>query len=187
MGAKIVWMPTRDTANCLQYGNMRGDFFSRPGIVIYDENGKIKNSVFEIIEVVKKYDAYLATGHLSVQETIDLCKAARKQNAKMILTHPDWYRTVVPLEIQIELAKMGVLIEKLWENVAEGSISAENMAKSMQAIGSERIFMGTDRGRAGRERPAEGMLLYIETILNQSIKEKDIKNMVSHVPREIVE
>lgn len=186
MGAKIVWMPTKDTAHCLRHGDMKGDFFSRPGIAIYDEDGKMKNSVFEIIDIVKKYDAYLATGHLSVQESVDLCKAARKRNAKMILTHPDWYRTVVPLEIQIELAETDVLIEKLWQNIAEGYISAENMAQSMQAIGFERIFMATDRGVAGREHPAEGMLLYIEAVLRQGIKEKEIKNMICHVPKRIV-
>ena len=31
-GAKIIWMPTRDAANSLDFGNMEGDFFNRPGI-----------------------------------------------------------------------------------------------------------------------------------------------------------
>lgn len=186
MGAKIVWMPTRDSANSLKHGNMKGDFFSRPGIVIYGEDGKVKKSVLEIIEVVKRYDAYLATGHLSVQESIDLCKIALQQKAKTILTHPDWYRTVVPVSIQVELAKMGVLIEKLWQNIVEGNISAEKMAESMKIIGSERIFMATDRGMAGNEHPSEGILLYIEAMLKQGIKDKDIKNMVCNVPKLIV-
>ena len=186
MGAKIVWMPTRDSANSLIHGNMNGDFFDRPGIGIYKEDGKINERVFEILEVVKKYNAYLATGHLSVQESIDLCKVARQQNVKMILTHPDWYRTVVPFEIQLELAEMGVLVEKLWNNVAEGNITAENMAKSMKGIGYERIFMATDRGVSEREHPVEGMLLFIKSMIEQGIKENDIKTMVCQVPKMIV-
>ena len=38
MGVRIVWMPTRDSENCLKYGHMNGDFFDRPPISIWDEN-----------------------------------------------------------------------------------------------------------------------------------------------------
>ncbi len=42
MGARFVWMPTRDAANSLaEGGNMPGDFFTRPGISILDERGKL--------------------------------------------------------------------------------------------------------------------------------------------------
>lgn len=187
LGCKMVWMPTRDAANSLRYGDMPGDFFKRPGISIYDENGNIKTSVFEVLEVIKKYDAYIATGHLSVNEAIDICKAARKMSVKTILTHPDWERTVVPIENQLELAKIGVLIEKVWMNIADSLISPENMAHSMKILGSERIFMVTDRGQANQERPVEGMLKFIDCMLNHGIEKKEIKNMVCYVPRSIIE
>jgi hypothetical protein len=65
MGCKIVWLTTRDAANSLLYGDMSGDFFIRPGISIFDDNGNANRSLYEILEVVKKYDAFIATGHLS--------------------------------------------------------------------------------------------------------------------------
>lgn len=74
MGAKIVWMPTRDSRNCLRYGKMEGDFFDRPGIAVLDCGGKLKPEVYEIFEVVKKYGAFLATGHLSPRESLLLCR-----------------------------------------------------------------------------------------------------------------
>lgn len=187
LGCKLVWMPTRDAANSLRYGDMPGDFFKRPGISIYDEDGNIKTAVFEVLEVIKKYGSYIATGHLSVNEAIDICKTARKMNVKAILTHPDWERTVVPLENQLELAKIGVLIEKVWMNIDDGFISPENMAHSMKTLGSEHIFMVTDRGQANQERPVEGMLEFIDCMLKHGIGKKEIKNMVCYVPRSIVE
>ena len=36
MGAKIIFLPTRDAENSLKYGDMPGDFFQREGIRILD-------------------------------------------------------------------------------------------------------------------------------------------------------
>ena len=45
LGASFVWLPTRDAANCLAYGNMPGDFYDRPGISVLDENDKLLPAV----------------------------------------------------------------------------------------------------------------------------------------------
>lgn len=187
MGARIVWMPTRDSENSLRFGDMPGDFFTRPGISLYDEAGKIKKTVFEILEVVKKNNVCLATGHLSPAESCDLCQTASSMGARMILTHPEWPRTVVPLEKQLELSKRGVLVEKLWLNIAECSVTAEYMAKTIRALGFDNVFMATDRGQAGCERPAEGMLRFIERMLALGIGETDVRKMICDVPASIVE
>lgn len=104
----------------------------------------------------------------------------------MILTHPEWRRTAVPLEQQVELAGLGVLVEKNWLNIAEGDTTAEAMACHIRAIGSERVYLATDRGQAGFEHPAEGMLRFIQSMLEQGISDREIRNMVTAVPRMIV-
>lgn len=186
LGAKIVWMPTRDSHNSLSYGNMEGDFFERPGISIYDENMEIKDSVYEVLEIVRKYKAFVATGHLSIDESIHLCKEARKMKVNIILTHPDWIRTLMPLETQIDLAKLGVIIEKVGANIDENTITVENMALAINKIGSENILMVTDRGQADKESPIQAMIKFISSMLSQGIKKEDIKNMIHHVPEDIL-
>lgn len=57
----------------------------------------------------------------------------------------------------------------------------------MRSIGSEYILMVTDRGQAGAEHPAEAMVNYIEKMLSLELSEKEIKNMVCHVPKSIAE
>lgn len=111
LGASIVYMPTRDAENSLRYGDMPGDFFSRPGITILDKTGKIKREVYDILDLVKEHNATLATGHLGTDESICLCREGVRRGVRMILTHPDWERTVVSLETQKELADAGVWIE----------------------------------------------------------------------------
>lgn len=185
MGAKIVWMPTRDTANCLQYGDMPGDFFSRPGIVIRDDEGKVKKEVFEILETVKKYDAFVATGHLYNDEIIEFCNIALDMGVKVILTHPDWERTKIPLEMQIELANKGVLVEKLWENIYSGYTTPEAMASSMTAIGYDKIFLGTDGG-FGTFNPLDAIQDFVSALLDQGIPESGIKTMLCENAKQII-
>lgn len=185
-GAVIVWMPTRDAKNSLKYGNMPGDFFIRPGISIYNEAGDLDTKIYEIFEVVKKYGAYLATGHLDPKESVNLCKAGREYGVQMILTHPEFDRTLIPGEIQAELAKLGVLIEKNWYNIAEGTVSAETMAANIRTVDPEYVYLATDRGQYGQEHPAPAMLRFIETMLDQGFSEKDITTMIRTVPERIV-
>lgn len=185
-GASIIWMPTRDSKNSLRYGDMPGDFFKRPGITIFDENNCIIKEAIEILDIVKKYNGFLATGHLSTEESIALCKLGREKGVNMILTHPEWQRTTIDGETQSYLANLGVFIEKNWLNIAEGAVTAEQMAENIRKVGVEHIYLSTDRGQHGFEKPAEGMLRFIETLLEQGFSENEIKIMVQIVPSKIV-
>lgn len=186
MGASIVWMPTRDAENCLLCGDMPGDFFSRPGISILDEAGRLVPAVYEIIETVKKYDACLATGHLSTAESIALCREGRSRGARMILTHPEWERTVVPRAIQTELADIGVIVEKNWLNIAEGSCTAQAMLENIRAVGTHRVYLATDRGQRGAETPAQGMQRFVALLLENGFTDAEITDMAVRVPKELV-
>lgn len=182
MGAILAWMPTKDAKNCLTFGNMDGDIFQRPGLSIYDDTGRICSAVYDVIDVIKKHDMFLATGHLSAKESVALCQIGRERGCKMILTHPDWNRTVVPLDVQIELSRLGVIVEKIWINVVEGDVSLEHFVHSMNQIGSERIYLVTDRGQKGQPHPAIALVDCIETLLINGITEQDILNMSHVVP-----
>ena len=185
-GAIIVWMPTRDSKNCLKYGDMPGDFFSRPGITILDKDGNLLKEVYTIFEIVKKYNAYLATGHLSPKESIKLCEEGRKNQVNMILTHPEWPRTVISGETQKYLAQLGVLIEKNWLNVAENSISIQEMAKNIRMAGIENVYLATDRGQNGFNHPVQEMISFIIALLQENFSKEEIKTMIQTVPSYIV-
>ena len=104
----------------------------------------------------------------------------------MILTHPEWERTVVPVEVQVRLAQAGVYIEKCWYNIAEGNCTAGEMAKHIRAVGTEHCFLSTDRGQAGKETPAEGMARFMQTLLEEGFTEKEIHRMAHEVPAKML-
>ena len=186
MGAKIIFMPTRDAANCLCHGDMPGDFFSRPGISLLDEQGRLCREVYEIFELVRDHGALMATGHISPQESMFVCREGRRMGVGMILTHPEWDRTTMDAADQAELAQLGVYIEKCWYNIAEGNCSAQAMADHIRIVGPEHCFLSTDRGQSGRETPVEGMLRFIQTLLDCGIAQTDIVQMLQITPAEML-
>ena len=185
-GAKIIWMPTRDAKNSLNFGNMDGDFFNRPGISILNENGKIKDVVYEIMDIIKERGGCLATGHISPHESIVLCKEGRARGVPMILTHPEFQRTKISGEIQKELAEQGVFIEKNWLNLVTGSVTAEEMAANIRLAGVEHVYLATDRGQKIGPSPVDEYRNFILAMLEQEFTEKEILIMTHKVPAQII-
>lgn len=187
VGSKIVWMPTRDSANSLEFGNMQGDFYEREGISILTPDEKLKESVYDIMDLIKKYDAILATGHLSPKESILLCCEGRARGVRMVLTHPEFPRTMFSPDIQVRLADIGVLIEKSWYNVAQGIVTIEEMAKTIRLVGTSRTYITTDRGQEGEPRPTVEFHSFIHSLLEQGFTEAQIRDLCHFVPKSIVD
>lgn len=81
---------------------------------------------------------------------------------------------------------MGVLIEKNWLNLAEGSVSPEEMAQNIRLAGVHSVYLATDRGQYAAEHPAQAMLLFIETLLSLGFTPKEIRQMTKETPERIV-
>ncbi|MCD2434531.1 DUF6282 family protein [Acidaminococcus sp. NSJ-142] len=185
LGARIIFMPTVDAAN-FPLRNLPGDVLPRPGIRITDPDGNLRQEVRAIFQVVKVKGALLATGHISPEEALLLCREGRKEGVRMVLTHPEWAHTRIRPQDQAELAQSGVYIEKCWYNVAEGECTPAEMAEHIRLIGPEHCFLTTDRGQNGRETPVEGMLQFIQSLLDEGISQAAIRTMVTQVPEEML-
>lgn len=105
---------------------------------------------------------------------------------RTVLTHPEWERTVVPGEIQAQLAGLGVVVEKDWINIADGVCPVEVMMRNIRQVGCEHVFIATDRGQKAKETPREGMLHFIELLIEQGFSDREIKTMVHSVPESLL-
>lgn len=185
-GARMIWMPTRDAANSLLAGDMPGDFFKREGLTILDAQGRLKAVVYEIFALVKRYDAALATGHLSPEEGRVLCEEGIRNGVRMVLTHPEFPRTLVSREGQAALARKGVVIEHCWFNLAEGNCSRAAMAGNIRAAGVEQCYLSTDRGQGNREHPVEALRRFILALQEEGFTEGELATMLRDVPRRVL-
>ncbi len=185
LGAKIIWMPTIHSRNQIEYSKIDGKL-NHPGIRLLDEEGNLKAEVLEVLDLVKEYGAAVATGHISIGESIAVCTAARERGIKTILTHPDWACTTVPLEIQKLLVSKGVIVEKLWFDVGLNLVTAGYMAQTIKELGPENCFLATDRGQAGMEFPAEGLMMFMDAMLDEGLTYDQVHYMTHDNPEKII-
>lgn len=188
LGARFVWLPTRDAYHCLKFGNMKGDFFNREGISLLkkSDDKKLIDSFYDVLEVIKKYDGVLATGHISIEEARLVCRESITKGIKTVLTHPDWNRTMYSLKQQKEFSQMGVKIEKVWANVEDGDCEVNSFLDSIRKIGVKNVFLTTDRGQYDKKNPVESYLDFIELLLKNGFSSQEIKEMTKKIPEELI-
>jgi len=187
-GIKVVWMPTFDSA---QHQTFNPPEKRGPGLYILNEYDELKPEVYEILEQIRAKNLILSTGHVSVKEAMILCKEAMKMGVKTVLCHPEFSRTKVPLDTQIELAKMGVVIEKIAINVRDlhedGSggefnyrVTMMEMADRIRRIGSKHCFLASDASVPNFHNSPLAMYHMVAGLEKHGFTEEELKIMVCH-------
>ncbi len=179
---KMVWMPTFSSKGDMQKQKIEGK-----GISILDPNGKILPVVTEILELIKKYDMTLATGHISTPEIFALlAEVGRIGIKRTIITHPlsVSFGCRASVEEQKEMIGQGVFIEHCFIATMPTSdrVDPQKIADAIRAVGPEHCIMSTDFGQIYNPPPVEGMRMYIETMLRCGIEEDEIVAMVRKNP-----
>lgn len=181
MEAKIIWMPTTSA----QFHREQKKI-GKPGLSIFDPRGKLWPVVLEIIELVKKYDMVLATGHLSAEEGLALIQEGRQRGAKMLFTHPRFFG--FPLEAQKEAARAGAFVEYCFLDVmptAKRTDPAE-MAAIIKAVGVAHCLLTTDFGWPVNPPAPEGMRMLIGTMLGAGLSADEIETLVKKNPAQLL-
>ncbi|WMJ83731.1 DUF6282 family protein [Oscillospiraceae bacterium LTW-04] len=185
-GGRMVWMPTRDAAHSLRMGDMPGDFFKRKGLSVFDAEGQINQEILEILDIIKNYDACVATGHISLEESLALCQKSLAMGIKTVLTHPDWMRTLVTQRIQKELCEQGVYIEKVFATIKEKTITQLEMANCLRTLNPRRVIMVTDRGQLNEDYPALELLRFVQAMLQEGVSTSTLKEIVRQTPQKLL-
>lgn len=202
-GAKIVWMPTVDSKNELNFlksgkvkkqpywlkikQDMEADGVISPAIDLL-EKGELKESVYNVLKVIKKYDMVLATSHISWEEVKAVVKAAAEMNInKIIVTHPDFPSTFLQKEQQKELVDYGAFIEHCFTTPATEKVTWEVVYDQIKTIGSKHCILATDLGQPLGVYPDEGLEIFASKLMDNGFDENDIDNMIRTNPKFLVE
>lgn len=184
IGAKIVWMPTLTSAFDLKNKKESG------GITILDENGRLLPVVMDILDIVKKYNMVLGTGHLSSVEVIALVETASGRGiSKLVATHPLGGQYVyVPLDKHRWLVEKGVYMEHTFNvTMPTRRRDPKTIVDAVRTVGIEHCIISTDFGQDHNPAPAEGMRLAIATLLKSGLDEKEIETLVKVNPARLLD
>jgi len=192
-GAKIVWMPVfcaRNSKHLLQRRSgidIKGD-----GISILGTEGKLVPEIDEILKVIRDYDMILATGHISAKEIIALVDRAKQLGlTKIVVTHAMssiLSESILKPEERQMLAKEGVMIEHTASEISPAIARADpaEIAAAIKSEGPDNCIMSTDFGQIVNPTVAEGMRLFIGTMIKNGLSEEDITCMIKTNPARLL-
>lgn len=194
-GAKIVWMPTFDAANELEYLFNKGSYDELPpwakvqlelkeqgktkaGITVL-EDGKLSKDALDVLDIIAEHDLILATGHLGKQEIYALVKAARdKKIEKIVITHPTFPSIDLSKEEQKELAELGAYMEQCFGLIEPPyGKSWDETYELIRYVGPSRCILSSDLGQTSNPYPDEGMITFITNLHNNGFTKEDIRTM----------
>ncbi len=199
-GCKIVWMPTVDAANetagrpggsaanppfwaTIQL-ELAATGVNPPPMSVLDEAGALLPVVRTCLELIRKYDMILATGHLGRREIAALVKAAEEMKLRRVLvTHAEFPSQNLSAAEQAELAAMGAFIEHCFTTMHTGKASWEGVFQAIRATGAERCVLSTDLGQTTNPGVAEGFAMFAEKLLDAGFTQAEIRRMAVENPR----
>ncbi len=198
--AKQVWMPTFHSENHLKKAGQTKydpkiflkpiDLTIREGLKIVDEKGKLKNEIYEILDLVSENDMILGTGHLTKEEIFKLVKEARGRGVKkIIVTHVDYSVTRFSQEEQLKLAEMGAYLEHSAFSCIDSSerLDPKQVADAIKKVGADKCIISSDLGQINNPDPITGLIEYIRMLKNAGIEDNMIEKMLKDNPSKLLE
>ena len=170
LGARVVWMPTE----------------SAKDLDITDQSGKLAARVHQVLDVIHAHDMVLASGHLSLADTLALFKEARARGiGRMIATHPS---VIASTEEIREIVSFGAYAEFTFRSCmpSDSSVALTEMVAAVRTVGIGHCVITTDFGLWMDPPPAEGMRMAIANLLNAGLKPEEVSTLVKANPLELI-
>jgi len=197
-GAKVIHFPTGDTLNHFKY---RKKFYAGVNLPLTEDqaitvfrDGRLIPEVKEVIELIKEHGAFLATSHLSAQESHAVVEAAKDQGLdRIIISHARWAMTGLKLDDLKHLASLGCLIEfeyclltaLMYFVHGETPQDPRETVKTIKEVGVGRCFISSDLGQLYSPLPVDGMRTFVAVLRRCGITPDEIRTMFQRNPADI--
>ena len=193
LGARLVWLPTFSAKNHIdsRYGIKAGFPHTTRKMIPFDPltpldaDGKVKDEVKEILDLVAQYDVILAGGHLHISEILPVFEEAKSRGVKRLLVnHPSFIVDATHEDIR-RLVTMGAYIEHslcMFIPVAKRKrdpFPPEELDELIQSGTVDRTILASDLGQRGADHPVVGFRNVIRICINLGYSDEDIRKMVS--------
>jgi len=193
LGAKVLWLPVFTSANSkFVVESKMGISVPGDGLSILTNGGTLLPVIDDILKVVKENKMVLATGHISDREILAVVKRAQQLGIdKIVVTHAmsDYIsETILSEHDRVSLAHDGVFIEHTaWEiSPTGGRKDPAEVVEAIRAEGATHCIMSSDFGGPAHPSIAEGLRMFISTMLKYGLSEDEITSMVRHNPASLL-
>jgi hypothetical protein len=186
-GAKIVWLPTLSSQQDVDRGIPAR--LGRPherGLSLLDDRGRLVTEALQVMELVARYDAVLATGHISAAEHYAVAREFGHRG-KLVISHvmEELAGPNLDARAAVELADLGGTVE-FSALTCVGTMATRapaEVAACIKAVGAERSFLSSDFGQNnGNPGPVGGMALFCQALLAEGLSSGEIGTMIRTIP-----
>jgi Family of unknown function (DUF6282) len=190
-GARVVWMPTWSART----GGRGSIFLDRmkewvhtldvdrvqdvDGLSALGLDGGLTAEVWRIIDVCRRYELTLASGHLPVAESRLLAQACRVAGVRFIFTHPLNGSVSASIDDQIAMSRAGAIIEHSFIAAMpmHHRVDPRQIVASIEAVGPEHCVMTSDAIEAWNPPAPEVLRMFIATMLALGVKDDAVHAM----------
>lgn len=190
----IVWFPTVNAKNFLNnsVSEIPSEWINNKNFITRNTS-KIKpvrltyKEVVDVLQMIKKTNSILATGHISAKESIKLVnKALNIGVKKVIITHPIYQKINMSVDDQIYLAKKGCYIESCYSMYSIDKIPIDKIAFQIKKVGPDRIILSSDVGQKFSPNPSRALYLFSNLLLKKGVSLDMLKTMLVYNPKKIL-
>ena len=194
-GVDIVYFPTYSAAHHIELCGEDVTPVPHPKngpmrLSVLDQDLSLRSEVRAIVELIAKYDAVLATGHLSPDESLALIAFAHSRGVRrLVVTHASQSVPDMSVEDQQKCVASGAMIEHCFLAVTEccpGTIPLESMAAQIRAIGINSVILSSDFGQPDNGLPIEAFGRHASRLLEMGFSETELNTMLCDNPRRLV-
>jgi hypothetical protein len=152
--------------------------------VVVSRDGKLVPEVYDVLDIIAKYNMILATGHISLQDCLLLTKAAQERKVERIIcTHVSSVTSGYAVEYQKQMLQYGAYMEHCTNAWSSGKVPYETMVEQIRAIGLDRIVICTDLGQPKNKYPDEGLYDFCTKLVEESgFSESDVRKAIVDNP-----
>jgi hypothetical protein len=203
LGTKVCWLPSVDNANELENVAGQRDESKLPywmsiaremramgiagSFLSVTEAGQVTQATRQCLEIIATHDMLLATSHIRPSEVLPVVRVAQEVGVKrIIITHPEFPTTLLSIDQQRELARLGVYFERCFTTPNTGKISWEQVYANIREVGPSSTILATDLGQTTAPYPDEGLGMFIGRLLDNGFAEKDVQLMVRDNPAQLL-
>jgi hypothetical protein len=202
-GARMIWGPTMHATRHVE-GFGKGTYgvghmtlapeLASDGIGVRDDAGELLDEMHEIIELAKRFDVTIATGHLGHDDVRPLVLACEQAGVRCVLTHVFFLDK--SQEFLLEMAEHSAIfevsasvafpMEHYMLRHAGGGMLLESVAALVEAVGADRVVISSDCGQIHNATPTEALRSFVNAVKAVGVSEEDVYTMTRTTPRMIL-
>ena len=185
---RVVMLASDDTPYQLRVSKNT----TTPPVVVV-QNGQVTAPAKAIMQMIKKYDYTVSTGHHDGAESVIIVREAIAQGIspqRIGVTHANIDPPGLTIAQMQEVAKMGAFVEVCTQSQraltpeAEKALAArdDRIADIIKQVGASSIIVETDLGQANNEYHPDGIVSFVRAMWARGISRADTDIMTKRNP-----